>query len=78
MSRNAIAAMAVIFVSGFAGCAATARADDATAVEVQSPAPARETPASPLLGSAVAATLIAATIYVSAAMRRARTSTPPA
>lgn len=31
MSRNAIAAMAVIFVSGFAGCAATARADAAAA-----------------------------------------------
>lgn len=29
MSRNAIAAMAVIFVSGFAGCAATARATEA-------------------------------------------------
>lgn len=28
MSRNAIAAMAVIFVSGFAGCAATARATE--------------------------------------------------
>jgi len=27
MSRNAIAAIAVIFVSGFAGCAATARAE---------------------------------------------------
>lgn len=30
MSSNAVAAMAVILVSGFAGCAATARAADAT------------------------------------------------
>lgn len=29
MSSNAVAAMAVILVSGFAGCAATARADEA-------------------------------------------------
>ena len=32
MSRNAVAAMAVVFVSGFAGCAATARSEEPVAV----------------------------------------------
>jgi polysaccharide export outer membrane protein len=36
MSQNAIAAMAVLMVAGFAGCAATARGDVAATVEVQS------------------------------------------
>ncbi len=38
MSSNAVAAMAVILVSGFAGCAATARAADATVSAQPSPA----------------------------------------
>jgi len=32
MSRNAVAAMAVVLVSGFAGCAATARANEPVVV----------------------------------------------
>ncbi|MBL8557218.1 MAG: hypothetical protein JNM47_00735 [Hyphomonadaceae bacterium] len=39
MSRNAIAAMAVIFVSGFAGCAATARATEASVAPTQATPP---------------------------------------
>lgn len=49
MSRNAIAAMAVIFVSGFAGCAATARASEAPAASTMTiSAPAATTYAAPL------------------------------
>jgi len=49
MSRNAIAAMAVIFVSGFAGCAATARASEALAAPTTSiSAPATTTYVAPL------------------------------
>jgi hypothetical protein len=77
MSRNAIAAMAVIFVSGFAGCAATARADDATAVEAPAATPVRPAQPSPLLGVAIATTAIATAIYASAATRRARSKVPP-
>lgn len=77
MSRNAIAAMAVIFVSGFAGCAATARADETAAVEAPIVAPTRPAPATPVLSAAVAATLIASVLYVSAATRRALRNASP-
>ncbi|GEM_PF-5653330 len=49
MSRNAIAAMAVIFVSGFAGCAATARATEIPAASTKAVSvPAHAAHAAPL------------------------------
>ncbi len=77
MSRNAIAAMAVIFVSGFAGCAATARADDATAVEAPAATPVRPAQPSPMLAAALVTTTIATAIYATAATKRARSNVPP-
>lgn len=43
MSRNAVAAMAVVLVSGFAGCAATARASEPVVVRIGAPVPAIST-----------------------------------
>jgi len=48
MSRNAIAAMAVIFVSGFAGCAATARAETETAAVETATTPAPQALVAPV------------------------------
>lgn len=42
MSRNAVAAMAVVLVSGFAGCAATARASEPVVSSYTVPAPAAQ------------------------------------
>lgn len=53
MSRNAVAAMAVVLVSGFAGCAATSRAAEPPALALAqhrshaAPAPERLSPATP-------------------------------
>lgn len=76
MSRNAIAAMAVIFVSGFAGCAATARADD-VATEAPRAMRSHPSPTAPVLGSVAAATVIASALYISAARRRALRNASP-
>ena len=78
MSRNAIAAMAVIFVSGFAGCAATARAADTAATEAPRVEPAQEAPAARTIRHGVTATPIKPDIYVRAGARRAKRGAPPA
>lgn len=61
MSRNAVGAVAVICVSGFAGCAATARAD----VKPVTPHPIEiVAPAQTVAPATVAKTATPARIYV--------------
>lgn len=77
MSRNAIAAMAVIFVSGFAGCAATARADDAAASQAPAAIHTQAAPVAHVTHTVVAVTATAE-VYVSADVRRSKRDAPPA
>jgi hypothetical protein len=76
MSRNAIAAMAVIFVSGFAGCAATARAEERATMEAPTTAAASPHSGVALFNSVAAGALIASALYIGAATRRALQKTP--
>jgi hypothetical protein len=78
MSRNAIAAMAVIFVSGFAGCAATARAQDATARETPKAAHVQPAPAASEFTPAHETPMTAAGFYVRAEAPCAQRVAPPA
>jgi hypothetical protein len=65
MSRNAVAAMAVVFVSGFAGCAATSRAETPAPIVTPAPVEHRIAVATEVKQAPVAQARIA--VYVSAA-----------